>query len=321
MNLEYTARVFRGGRNGIVVRPRLSAFTLVELLVVVTIVGVLVALLLPAVQGARETARRLQCSNNLKQLALAFHSYDNVWGGFPAARFVLGTSANTGSGWGVRMLPFVEQEPLYSRFDFSKSFFDAENGAVVSTPLSVFTCPSVPTSPRLIALTIGGGGKSSGTQGALGDYFVNHLLNSMYQVKGAAGHPALETQNDVSPIARISDGTSNTILIHECAGRPNYYIFGQQQATTTGLTNPVWWGAWASYQHFTYQSYNANGTAAGWACAINCNNSQGTYSFHTDGANLAFCDGGVRFISTSVDTHLFFALLTRDGGEAVPDNY
>ena len=140
----------------------------------------------------------------------------------------------------------------------------------------------------------------------------------MYQVNGATGNPALKTQNDVQPIGNITDGTSTTVLIHENAGRPDYYILGVKQPTTTGMTNPVWWGAWASYQHFTYQSYNAAGTAAGWACTINCNNSQGTYSFHPDGAQLAFCDGSVRFVSTSVDAHLFFALLTRNGGEDHP---
>ena len=134
--------------------PGKTAFTLVELLVVITIIGMLISLLLPAVQAAREAARSLQCQNNLKQLALAFHNYHSTWNGFPAARFVFGTSANTGSGWGVRMLPYVEQNALYSQFNFSKSFFDPENGAVVSTPLAVFTCPSVPSSPRMISLTI-----------------------------------------------------------------------------------------------------------------------------------------------------------------------
>src|SRR5688572_26000357 len=106
---------------------RRSAFTLVELLVVIAIIGVLVALLLPAVQTARESARRMKCSNQLKQFGLALHNYHDTHNSFPAGHMFRGifdgnaTDAQGGSGfgWGTAILPYIEQLSLYNQFNFS----------------------------------------------------------------------------------------------------------------------------------------------------------------------------------------------------------
>ena len=124
-------------------RPR-RGFTLVELLVVIAIIGILVALLLPAVQAAREAARRMSCSNNIKQIGLAMHNYHDVHKKFPYAQLYYGihdgdpTSNNggTGFGWSYFILPFVEQENLYDRFDQNQVIGDtanSNNGTTVST--------------------------------------------------------------------------------------------------------------------------------------------------------------------------------------------
>jgi Protein of unknown function (DUF1559) len=125
-------------------------------------------------------------------------------------------------------------------------------------------------------------------------------------------------ENALFPMALVLDGLSNTCLVHEQAGRPNHYILRAKQPTTALHTNTMWWGAWASYNHFTYQTYAGDGKSAGFACTINCNNGQGIYSFHTGGANDAICDGSVRFLSTATSADVIFAMLTRDGRETMP---
>ena len=130
-------------------------FTLVELLVVIFIIGLLVALLLPAVQSARETARRAQCANNLKQIGLALHGYHHVWQSFPPAyltRHVTGLELGTGWAWGTLVLPYLEQRPLYNATNFDLGFGEVsarpshfglfENRTVRRVSLSMFLCPS-----------------------------------------------------------------------------------------------------------------------------------------------------------------------------------
>ena len=122
-------------------------FTLIELLVVVTIIGVLIALLLPAVQAAREAARQTQCGNNLKQLALACHTYESLNRGLP-----LLYSSSSQLGWITQIMPYFEQGNLYSRYNLKLPWFDASNAAVVNQRISVLECPSSPV-PRVYTAT------------------------------------------------------------------------------------------------------------------------------------------------------------------------
>jgi prepilin-type N-terminal cleavage/methylation domain-containing protein/prepilin-type processing-associated H-X9-DG protein len=298
-------------------QPR-RGFTLIELLVVIAIIGILVALLLPAVQAARESSRRTNCASNLKQIGIAFQNYHDVYKGFPPARSTIPKS----HGWGVDILPFVEQESLNKQFRTDLDWYDVLNQAVTSKVLPVYQCPSAPAEaayamgPAVSGATITP--YSPTVMGARGDYFVNHLLSNAGAPADTKRLPALQTQNALQPIAVILDGTSNTALVHEQAARPHHYILRARQATTALHTLPLWWGPWASYNHFTYQTYAADGKSAGFACTINCNNAQGVYAFHPNGANTAFCDGSVRFLSDRVGADVMFALLTRDGGEVNP---
>ncbi len=148
-----------------------------------------------------------------------------------------------------------------------------------------------------------------------GDYFTPWSVQNVTGVGSTS--PALDPYGNPTPIAKIVDGTSNTILMNECAGRPDYYILGVQQATNAGMSNPYWWGPWASFNAYAVTGYNATGTAAGTDCSINCNNSAGVYTFHSGGANFAFCDGSVRFISASIPVLTLMQLFSRDGREVV----
>ena len=297
-------------------RPSRAGFTLIELLVVIAIIAVLIALLLPAVQSAREAARRAQCTNNIKQLLLGFHNHLSSYGAFPPVR-----TETPAFGWGVNILPHLEQSVLYNSFNLSKNFYDYENQTVTHTALLVYVCPSNPAGIHDEALALGN--TVYGTRGYVGDYKANHLLNSQYQVNGAVGNPVLLRAGAFQPISQITDGTSTTTLLHEQAGRPDYYMKHiKQPPSTTYPLDLYWWDAWASWSHFTYQGYANSVETVGWVCAVNCSNSQGIYGFHSGGANVGFCDGSVRFLKESVQVTIVFALATRDGGESISaDSY
>lgn len=282
-------------------------FTLIELLVVIAIVGLLVALLLPAIQAARESARRSQCQNNLRQLALGFQLHLTARKTLPPARVVRPVHA----GWSVFLLPYLEETALRDLYHFDKDFCDPANERVIETRLPVFECPSNPEPGRPIGVARLGQ-NATGVRGAAGDFFVTHLLHNMGLPNGIARRPALLIGDYQTP-ARITDGLSRTALLHEQAGRPDRYVNGALDRSQ--LVQNATWGAWASYQHFQYQGYNANRSQPGWDCAINCNNSLGIYSFHPGGSNTAWCDGSVSFLDEQIDVNTVFALCTRDGAE------
>jgi prepilin-type N-terminal cleavage/methylation domain-containing protein/prepilin-type processing-associated H-X9-DG protein len=312
------------------------AFTLIELLVVIAIIAILIGLLLPAVQKVRESAARTKCANNLKQIGLACHLYSDSNQGFPPARTIYnttthqigGTSATNGHGWSINILPFLERNDLYSLYNFDpvalySSWSLSVNQPVVSTPVPIFQCPSAPPN-RTASFTSTTAGFSAVTvdapgTAAFGDYFAPWKIASIAGL--GSTNAALDPYGNVQPLSAISDGLSNTILINEQAGRPEYYILGVMQPTTTGMSNPIWWGPWASFNAFTFQGYDVTGIVSGTACSINCNNSQGVYSFHAAGANFAFCDGSVRFITASIPVLTLAEFFSRDGGEVVNPNY
>lgn len=293
-------------------RTRRTAFTLIELLVVVAVIAILVALLLPAVQTARESARRTACVNNMKQMGLAFHQHAIVKGGFPPAR----TTKPKGHGWCVDLLPFCEGTNLFASFNMDFHFYEKENETVALNPIGIFQCPSLTAMrpDRTVPMSSTSNIPTT-VMGKSGDYQTNHLVNNDGWPTGT-GVPkrtgALMTENALQPMDNITDGLSYTCLVLEQGGRPEWWIKGVKQAALNP-TLPYWWGPWTSYQHFTFTAYAADGISTGFGCAINCNNSQGIYSFHPEGANIAFCDGSARFVNKSITADLMYALITRQG--------
>ncbi|RMF39126.1 MAG: DUF1559 domain-containing protein [Planctomycetota bacterium] len=284
---------------------RRSAFTLVELLVVIAIIGILVGLLLPAVPAAREAARRMQCSNNMKQLVLAAHNYHSAYKKFGYGHHwqgihdPSGNRARGGMGYGVffGLLPYLEQTALYNQFDQRFVIMEktiTRNGILCATPQSVFSCPSDTKPPVRNDGAIRPSATSSyqfagsaynGWQG--GTNGGNHLRrNGMFERNNRHQNYAIKD---------VLDGTSNTIMFCETKwdmdrGRRNRSrIYGASDRIThaQGATNALGVnGEWPMNWHALEGNPQPHRTAG---------------SNHTGGAQFGFADGSVHFISENID--------------------
>ncbi|AMV26030.1 Type II secretion system protein G precursor [Gemmata sp. SH-PL17] len=302
---------------------RRRGFTLIELLVVIAIIAILIGLLLPAVQKVREAAARMSCSNNLKQLGLALHNYHDRNNGFPAAYTYPPTATEPYlHGWGVRILPDIEQTALFSQYNMNAHFFQAPNAALIQNQLKTFQCPSTPNPNRINATPAGVVSGLPGYSAACSDYApTSGILGSVWDIiigppSGGDRHGVIRA-NMKQPILSVSDGSSNTIMLIESAGRNALYRNGQ---LVTGANLGGGWGDPLNGENWFGGSL-ADGTAAG-PCLIGCTNEygKGAYSFHTNGVNCAFADGSVRFLSKSTDSKTVAYMVTAAKGEIVPAN-
>jgi len=302
-----------------------DAFTLVELLVVIAIVGLLIALLLPAVQRAREAARRTQCTNNLKQIGLAYHNHESTYGAFPPFSIYDSTKS---VGWGLFLLPFLEQQPLYDRYNMEAPFFYSNpqygiaNQEVSNTPLDFFRCPSAPERGSY-TYTFNYPGYSAMTwQAWPADYSpvaaVSLSLDNYLELGHASGQLAGALQPDqVTPINALRDGTSQTILIVEMAGKNDLWQNGENTGQKlSGLYGGQ--GGWADATSGASQLYGSthDGTISPGPRGINCSNDYGLYAFHAGGANVLFADGSVGLLRENIEIRILAGLITRAGGEA-----
>jgi len=286
------------------------AFTLIELLVVIAIIAVLIGLLLPAVQKVREAAARMKCQNNLKQIGLACHNYADVNQGLPAGR----VWSPYQHGWGVLILPYIEQGNLGRGYNMNDHFFGATNAAVIEAPLPIYECPSTPGGRRTVTIR-----NRTGSVGAAGDYFVLYQYHDPVVFPAQPGRPGALNTGDAGiprPITAITDGTSNTLIISEQAGRNDHYIRGVKQPTDANLAGRNFRGPWASHNIVAFSGYSADGlTRFGGPCAINCNSSQSLISFHPGGVNGLFADGSARFLRDTTNLLVVYAAISFDGGE------
>ena len=306
-------------------RCRFRGFTLVELLVVIAIIGILIGLLLPAVQTVREAARRISCANNLKQIGLAVLTFENENGALPPRC----QSSVPYRGWGPTLLPYMEEKSLAKQYQYNLNFWDPGNAAAVSTPISVFCCPSAPWGRKAKIITDDDApvpGIVTGSIGAEGDYFAPNSVDAFWLPPAQYAVASDEAEAPALAVGRgrrmceITDGAAHTLLISELAGRPDQWILGVRQPDNSNLRFPYWWGPWASYNCCVYKTWSDDGQTPGGFCTINCNNSWGIYAFHPGGANALFVDGSVHFFAVGLDRDVFAALVTRAGGELIDGN-
>jgi len=300
-------------------------FTLVELLVVIAIIGVLVALLLPAVQSAREAARRMQCSNNLKQIGLGLHNFHDTNQSLPPGALDPATTLKLGytkfnipqtvlHGWAVFIYPYIEQKALSDQYHWDKNWYDATNKLVYQQYVASLICPSTPIPRRLDT------GNSKG-QAAAADYGIMNGLNSpsttLFPLGLIDGNTNMASQgvmqvNSAHRFAEITDGLSNTFWICEDAGRPQLF---RAQHARVGASRASGASMVDRDNEFVLHGYNAAGTTHPGPCFMNCTNDNEVYSFHPSGAMLLMGDGSVRFVSSNIPFKVFAAMISKQGGE------
>lgn len=313
---------------------RSSGFTLIELLVVIAIIGVLIGLLLPAVQKVREAANRMTCLNNCKQIGLAVHNFHDTYGflspiGADSPYLPGGVPAVTPRvrhGYFQFLLPYVEQGNLAKDYRWDKDFRDPLNRTVVSTQLKVVQCPSAPANRVDRFDENDGAVRWTGVTTACGDYapardihdsLITLGLVDNYPVEARAA--AMAPQNSTNRISDLTDGSSNTILIAECAGRPQQWRNGQMIGNGTA-PNRNSGGGWADRgAEFGYRGFNTVTNQRGGPCPMNCDNNGGIYAFHSGGANMVLGDGSGRFISATVSVRIVARLVTRAAGDIPGD--
>ena len=298
------------------------AVTLVELLVVVAIIGLLIGLLLPAVQKVREAAARLTCANHLKQAGLALHQFAADRGAFPPGAVSgpfpeAGVATDAVHGCWPFLLPFLDQPALSRAYRWDVDFFDRANQPAVATQLKVLQCPAAEPD-RVVDAGHRGGAFANGGRGACTDYGpvqgVGPGLTVLGLIDLAANYDGALPENIMTRLADITDGTSNTLLVAEDTGRPQLWQAGRPVPEAFAFGGP-----WASNANaVVIRGSSADGGTVHGPCGINCTNDRQPYSFHPGGANVLFADGSVHFLSAAIDIRVLAALATRAGGEAVP---
>jgi prepilin-type N-terminal cleavage/methylation domain-containing protein len=325
-------------------RARRRAFTLVELLVVIAIIGVLIALLLPAVQAAREAARRLQCRSNLKQMATAICTYESNHGAFPPAyRLFSFNSWSTGYNLSVFILPQLDQQNVYDMFTFRNpttganySWNDSVNAQAVSKHMPIFQCPTAPAGREGITdyatcdMIWGWNTAVQSlvtrkliTQRGNGIQYADNWKSILIPIiddarnftSGTYLYPYYPNEpKEPMRIVGVTDGLSQTIMLCEDGGRPEYWTFGVYHSTTAGAKDDHWASPDSWYWVHNTDCYNA-----GLARMMNCNNSNEIYSFHPGGGLFAFGDATVHFLAEDMDVEVFVCLFTRSFGDIVKD--
>ncbi len=304
-----------------------TAFTLVELLVVIAIIGVLVALLLPAIQSARETASRLACQNKLRQLGVALHCYANAVNYFPPGRDPWPNPFSAQA----HLLPYVEERSLNQLINFAQATSTGVNLVAAQTPVSLFVCPSDPSVGQVSGSQFSGnnyaGNVGSGING--GDYTTGDgvfLLTTRIGFK--------DIKDGTSKTAAFSElvlgnGTSST---GATPVDPRQFIqLASSTVPTTSNSTPAGGTTWSGmrgdrwinggYQATLYNAYYPPNAANGFD-TINAANNYGwaaARSMHVGGVNLLMCDASVHFVGNSVDPATWTALSTRAGGDTVGD--
>jgi prepilin-type N-terminal cleavage/methylation domain-containing protein/prepilin-type processing-associated H-X9-DG protein len=317
-----------------------GAFTLVELLVVIAIIGVLVALLLPAVQMARESARRMSCSNNLKQPPLACAGYHNAYGVLPVSRL----DHRGALTWAVQLLPYLEQNSFFEQWDITRLYYDqgpnvAAGDAIRRTPVNTYLCPSRPRPAISVsgdtpdtpfsgarvppqyytgavsdyAVCIGNdtGPESSGIAGEGGNGAISvALIPWVYVVPVRAGGPPgiLGPQRSMTRFSNIRDGLSNTLFFGEKHVRLGQFGNGNSEGDGSVYNGDI----------LSFAS-RAAGVRNPLAFAPTERFRTQFGSYHPGVCQFAFGDGSVRVISVSISPSILDALAQRADGRSIPN--
>jgi prepilin-type N-terminal cleavage/methylation domain-containing protein len=302
-----------------------KAFTLLELLVVVAIIGILFALLLPAVQKVRESADRLVCQNNLRQIGVAFHNYHIDYKCFPPgftsrAATIDGPSLGPGWGWGAHLLLYLEETNLYRQIDFTKDIADPANAEARVRRLPIFLCPT--DSPAASTVTVMDGSGNPICDVAFSNYVG---MAGVYEVSGfpdtSNGSPGVLLRNSHVAATHIVDGLSNTLFVGERAWMWRGRVRSPLTTWTGAVTNAVIPQTLDPALGFEVEGVMVLTNSGTVAEARTPNNRhdhvEDASSNHLQCVNFLFGDGAVRSIPDSISPEVWVAMATRAAGDQV----
>jgi prepilin-type N-terminal cleavage/methylation domain-containing protein/prepilin-type processing-associated H-X9-DG protein len=317
--------------------PRRGAFTLIELLVVIAIIAILIGLLLPAVQKARESAARTQCTNNLHQIAVALHCYHDDFHVFPVGQGSPLSASNNGNGyhegWLLFIMPYIEQVAVYDLWQLNRGKIATwemparvfQNGGL---QFSVYGCPSDPERLHLAPTDVGGGGDAEGPSAS----YVGNAGSTGFGAPNRTAplngvlYPLSRTQ-----ISQITDGTSTTLLASEIILAPMLPTVAVD-AYHSGDRRGRIWNAFSGEQLFSTVDppnslvpdvvYGCNSIAQAPCTKVGTGTSKTNYnqtarSYHSGGVNVAMCDGAVLFVSQNIPANIWLAAGTSTGNEPI----
>jgi prepilin-type N-terminal cleavage/methylation domain-containing protein/prepilin-type processing-associated H-X9-DG protein len=283
-------------------RHKESGFTLVELLVVIAIIGILIGLLLPAINAARESGRRTACSNNLRQTGLAILCYTEAHTVYPPPY-----KNSPATGMFIYIFPFCEFANIYKIYDFKYAWNSTQNQQASQSQIPMLVCPSAPAN------------RDYASDYAICSQMSKNVYDPLIQNKKIL--PRSNYYGLFAPLAtgistpqKVTDGISHTMMLFEDGGRPFSYdgMRNLQSGTVTG-------GKWADNESY----FDFNSVICGDADqVVNCNNNNEVFSFHPGGCNFLYGDGAVRFQAERTNIDTFLSLFTRAAGDNVngPDS-
>jgi Tfp pilus assembly protein PilE len=292
-------------------------------LVVIAIIAILIALLLPAVQQAREAARRSTCKNNLKQIGLALHNYHDTFKMFPPGKVTIGNCCGTQSraNWAISILPEVDQGPLFERYDSNVFNEDPENQFVREQAVPVYNCPSDIHAGSMVAPESGPGSglnyRMSSYRGVGGrsdgsGWWDNSQASSLNSSWKGALHAIGTLSLSPTRMRDITDGPSNTLMV------------GEYHTQTNNRRGTFWAYSYTSYNSSDIHpdqprtllpDYDRCVAIGGPGGADSCK--RGFGSLHTGGIQFLLCDGSVRFISVNISSNIIGGLATIGGNEVI----
>ncbi len=320
----------------LMIAHRRIAFTLVELLVVIAIIGILVALLLPAVQAAREAARRMQCSNNLKQIGLGLLNYENAHEVLPPGG--LATPSGYGHSWWVRILPFLEEGNIYDKFDQvptsgnSTGWVSETYGGgnqinrelLYNVEISFMRCPSSSLPKQMLTDTTHNAFVMAPNYTGVSGATDHSSAKDKSTAGGAAGRISWGgtlIEGDAVAISEIRDGTTHTIIVAEQSDWC-YDVTGNRQYCNSDCRHGFCMGpgvdGWERHFNMTCVIHRINEKSwTGLGVQGNCGPNTPIQSAHPGGAMAVLVDGSVHFLSESMETQILYDLSNRDDGNVL----
>jgi prepilin-type N-terminal cleavage/methylation domain-containing protein len=298
------------------IKNRQRGFTLVELLVVIAIIGVLVALLLPAIQAARESARKTSCRNNLRQLGVGVHNYETSFRRLPSGyTYTMGTQGNAlGFSWITMLLPFIEESSKYQQFNFKLPVYDPVNAPVREMHIQTLLCPTDDVSPSGFVMM---GDERYAMACYVANFGTPDLDEDQEQELSDSGRPwGPFYRNSRTKLKEITDGLSSTLMVGERQNGPfrtagSHGVHFEYETTWAGAVRDIDDNSDDHGHMVLFQTGHTPNHAD--------SDDRDVSASHSGEAQFLLCDGSVHSIPEEIDETVYFALGTMNGDEIVKD--